>query len=74
MKLAKTEIRVDMLHGLNLQNEQHKTVYVHSGQNLIPYDNLTLQAGRNYYFLYLIDQNTDWGLELLICQHAQDHY
>ena len=47
-----------MSHGLNLQNKQNKTVYVHSGQNHIPYDNLTLQAGRNYYFLYLIDQNT----------------
>jgi hypothetical protein len=58
VKLAKTGIRVDMLHGLNLQNKQNKTVYVHSGQNHIPYDNLTLQAGRNYYFLYLIDQNT----------------
>lgn len=39
---------------------------------IIPYDNLTLQAGRNYYFLYLIDQNTDWGLELLICYCAQE--
>lgn len=58
MKLAKTGIRVEMSHGLNLQTKQNKTVYVHSGQNHKPYDNLTLQAGRNYYFIYWIDQNT----------------
>ena len=52
MKLAKTEIRVDMLHGLNLQNEQNKTVYVHSGQNPILYDNLTYKlAGITIFFI-----------------------
>ena len=62
MKLAKRGIRMDMSHGLNLQtNKQtNKKLYTqtHSGQNHMHYDNLASQAGRNYYFLYLINQET----------------
>lgn len=35
-------------------------MYIHtdSGQNYIYYYNLASQAGRDYYFLHLIDQET----------------